>query len=498
MASTRTFTGGTTVTCGAIRSEHRVAERPPQALDLGRHRLGDERAPRRGAREAPAASYRSRRPRSGAASALLGQNRPGGHRPLPGASPARSSTSSDHDPDAFEGPKLAKEDRRRAAGGAEPAGLAELQELFYADGRHRLLVVLQGMDTSGKDGTIRHVFDGVNPPGVRWPASSSRPSASWPTTTCGGSTPRPRRPARSPSSTAATTRTCWSCGCTTSSRRSAGSAATTTSSTSSACSPTRARRSCKFFLHISKDEQAERLQARLDDPTKNWKFAVGDLDERKRWDDYQPAFTEAHRARPAPRHAPWYVVPANRKWYRNLRHRPGPHRDPRGPRPPLPRSPARPRLDRHRLNHAESVNLELSAQVAGLLRAEISDVVRERPWRIRAGRWPSGGRWPGGGRRRPRRRRALRMAASARSWAPAGAVDVDLALELGQVAEDLDVVVVHRDEPAVDGGDLVGAVGEADDDLVDRQRADEGGVARSGRRCRPRRGCAPAPWWPRP
>jgi polyphosphate kinase 2 (PPK2 family) len=73
----------------------------------------------------------------------------------------------------------------------------------------------------------------------------------------------------------------------------------------------------KFFLHISKDEQAERLRARLDDPTKHWKFRVGDLDERKRWDDYQDAYEEAIR-RTTATHAPWIVVPANRKWYRDL------------------------------------------------------------------------------------------------------------------------------------------------------------------------------------
>jgi polyphosphate kinase 2 (PPK2 family) len=73
----------------------------------------------------------------------------------------------------------------------------------------------------------------------------------------------------------------------------------------------------KFFLHISKDEQAERLRARLDDPTKHWKFRVGDLDERKRWDDYQDAYEEAIR-RTTATHAPWIVVPANRKWHRDL------------------------------------------------------------------------------------------------------------------------------------------------------------------------------------
>jgi polyphosphate kinase 2 (PPK2 family) len=73
----------------------------------------------------------------------------------------------------------------------------------------------------------------------------------------------------------------------------------------------------KFFLHISKEEQAERLRARLDDPAKNWKFRSGDLEERERWDEYQDAYEEMVR-RTAAKHAPWIVVPANRKWYRNL------------------------------------------------------------------------------------------------------------------------------------------------------------------------------------
>ena len=73
----------------------------------------------------------------------------------------------------------------------------------------------------------------------------------------------------------------------------------------------------KFFLSIDRDEQRERFQARFDDPTKRWKFSMGDLDERERWDDYQAA----SRGRPVEDvdgDAPWYVIPANRKWYRNL------------------------------------------------------------------------------------------------------------------------------------------------------------------------------------
>ena len=73
----------------------------------------------------------------------------------------------------------------------------------------------------------------------------------------------------------------------------------------------------KFFLHISKDEQRKRLQARLDNPEKHWKFSSADLDERKHWDDYQEAYAEAV-SRTSTKFAPWWIVPANRKWYRNL------------------------------------------------------------------------------------------------------------------------------------------------------------------------------------
>jgi PPK2 family polyphosphate:nucleotide phosphotransferase len=73
----------------------------------------------------------------------------------------------------------------------------------------------------------------------------------------------------------------------------------------------------KFFLHISKDEQRERLQERVDNPKKHWKFNLGDLEERKLWDDYQKAY-EDMVDRCNTEHAPWHVVPADRNWYRNL------------------------------------------------------------------------------------------------------------------------------------------------------------------------------------
>jgi PPK2 family polyphosphate:nucleotide phosphotransferase len=73
----------------------------------------------------------------------------------------------------------------------------------------------------------------------------------------------------------------------------------------------------KFYLHIDLDEQKKRLQARLDDPTKRWKFRLGDLEERKLWSDYMKAYEDV-LSRTSTAYAPWYIVPANRKWYRDL------------------------------------------------------------------------------------------------------------------------------------------------------------------------------------
>jgi polyphosphate kinase 2 (PPK2 family) len=73
----------------------------------------------------------------------------------------------------------------------------------------------------------------------------------------------------------------------------------------------------KFLLHISKDEQRIRQQERIDDPSKNWKFAQADLDERKHWDAYMAAFQDMI-TKTSTKDSPWYVIPANRNWYRNL------------------------------------------------------------------------------------------------------------------------------------------------------------------------------------
>lgn len=197
------------------------------------------------------------------------------------------------------------------------ARLEELQELLWSEHRHKVLVVLQGMDTSGKDGTIRHVFDGVNPIGVRvasfkapteeeierdflWRVHKQVPGA--------GEMVIFNRSHYEDVLVARVRNlvpeTVWKkrYGQINDFERLLAETGTTI---------------LKFFLFISKDEQRERLQARLDDPHKRWKFRMGDLDDRKHWDDYIAAYEEA-LGRTSTGHAPWYVVPSNKKWYRNL------------------------------------------------------------------------------------------------------------------------------------------------------------------------------------
>jgi PPK2 family polyphosphate:nucleotide phosphotransferase len=195
--------------------------------------------------------------------------------------------------------------------------LQELQELLYAEGKHKVLVVLQAMDTGGKDGAIRRVFDGVNPQGVKV-ASFKVPTPEemahdylWRVHKVTPANGELVIFNRSHYEDVLVVRVhnyvpkeVWS-------KRyeqiNAFEKLLAENGTTI----------LKFFLHISKDEQKERLQARLDDPSKHWKFSVGDLAERKLWDDYQAAYEDALN-KTSTEHAPWVVVPADRKWYRDL------------------------------------------------------------------------------------------------------------------------------------------------------------------------------------
>jgi PPK2 family polyphosphate:nucleotide phosphotransferase len=195
--------------------------------------------------------------------------------------------------------------------------IADLQARLYGEQQRSLLIVLQAMDTGGKDGTIKGVFQGVNPQGCQvWsfkaPSNEEAahdflwryhqkappkgmihifnrshyedvlivrvkelvPEPVW----------RPRYEAINQFEYALT-----------------ADGVTV----------------LKFFLHISRDEQKRRLESRLQDPDKRWKFSSNDLKERAWWEDYQAAFEDAVNEC-STAYAPWYVVPANRKWYRNL------------------------------------------------------------------------------------------------------------------------------------------------------------------------------------
>jgi PPK2 family polyphosphate:nucleotide phosphotransferase len=198
--------------------------------------------------------------------------------------------------------------------------MATLQEQLYADGRtggsRSVLVVLQGMDTSGKGGTVEHVVGQVDPAGVHVIAFR-RPTPEelshdflW----------RIRRELPEPGMLAVFDRShyedvvavrvrkiverrTWTRRYATINRFEQRLAAQGTLIV-------------KCFLHISPEEQRERLLARLDDPTKHWKYRPGDLEDRALWDDFQRAYGDAIE-RCSTDAAPWYVVPADRKWYRN-------------------------------------------------------------------------------------------------------------------------------------------------------------------------------------
>lgn len=195
--------------------------------------------------------------------------------------------------------------------------LGELQELLYAEGKHKVLVVLQAMDTGGKDGTIRRVFSGVNPQGVHV-ASFKVPTPEelahdflWRIHKVVPGKGEMTIFNRSHYEDVLVVRVhdlvppeVWQQRYDQINEFERLLAETGTTI-------------LKFYLHIDLDEQKERLQARLDDPAKHWKFRLGDLRERKRWPDYMTAYEDALSNTSTP-YAPWYIVPANRKWYRDL------------------------------------------------------------------------------------------------------------------------------------------------------------------------------------
>jgi PPK2 family polyphosphate:nucleotide phosphotransferase len=194
--------------------------------------------------------------------------------------------------------------------------LVKLQERFYAWDKRSLLLVLQATDTGGKDGTIEHVMHGTNPQGVEV-TSFKVPTAEemahdylW---RVHKAVPARRMIGifnRSHYEDVLVVRVhnlvpeaIWR------QRYEEINAFEKLLANNGTTI-------LKFYLHISKEEQARRLQARLDDPDKRWKFSKGDLKERLLWDDYRAAYTDA-LSLCSTSYAPWYVIPANHKWYRN-------------------------------------------------------------------------------------------------------------------------------------------------------------------------------------
>ena len=195
--------------------------------------------------------------------------------------------------------------------------LADLQELLYAENKRKILIVLQGIDTSGKDSTIRHVFGKVNPQGTK---------------VANFKVPTPKELAHD---------YLWRVHPHTPGK---GEIAIFNRSHYEDVLVVRVHELfpqsvwekryhhineferlltdegttiLKFYLHISKQEQAERFLARLDRPHKRWKFNPEDLDEREHWEDYIQAY-EDMLSLTSTDDAPWYVIPSDRKWYRNL------------------------------------------------------------------------------------------------------------------------------------------------------------------------------------
>jgi PPK2 family polyphosphate:nucleotide phosphotransferase len=197
------------------------------------------------------------------------------------------------------------------------ARLTDLQDRFWAESKRSILVVLQGIDAAGKDGTIQKVMEAFNPQGCTVSAF------------------------KVPSTEELAHDYLWRIH-----KRVPGKGEIGIFNRSQyedvlvvrvhKLVPVKVWKArydqinaferhlaengttiVKFFLSIDRDEQRERFQARYDDPTRHWKFSMGDLEERKRWDDYQAAFDEA-LTRTSTAIAPWYVIPANRKWFRNL------------------------------------------------------------------------------------------------------------------------------------------------------------------------------------
>ncbi len=195
--------------------------------------------------------------------------------------------------------------------------LADLQDLFYASQSKALLIVLQGMDTAGKDGTISHIFSGVNPQGCDvasfkvptplearhdflWRAHAQVP----PRGMIGIFNRSHYEDVLSPYVHKVI------------SRDIAHRHLDDINEFESMLADNDVL-ILKFYLHISRDEQTRRLQSRIDDAQKHWKLSEADLHERKFWPQYMDSYNEI-LSTTSHKHAPWFVIPSDNKWYRNI------------------------------------------------------------------------------------------------------------------------------------------------------------------------------------
>jgi PPK2 family polyphosphate:nucleotide phosphotransferase len=195
--------------------------------------------------------------------------------------------------------------------------LAELQEVFYASQAKALLIVLQGMDTAGKDGTIRHIFSGINPQGcdvasfkVPTPLEA-RHDFLW---RCQAKAPARGMIGifnRSHYEQVLSPRVHGKL-----SHKQARSAMRDINAWEETLTGNDTL-VLKFFLHISQKEQTARLQSRIDTPDKHWKLSPADFAERVFWDDYQSTYEDILQ-HTSTKHAPWFIIPSDNKWYRNI------------------------------------------------------------------------------------------------------------------------------------------------------------------------------------
>lgn len=228
--------------------------------------------------------------------------------------PNKKIELSEHDP-AFHG-SLDKKDALKELE-KNAAHLAELQQTLYAENKRALLIVLQGMDTSGKDGVIRHVMHGINPQGCSV-TSFKAPSTEeldhdflW----------RIHKAVPAKGDIGIFNRSHYEDVLIVRVKKFVSKDVWKARYDQiNQFEKTLVQNGVvilKFFLHISKDEQKKRLQARLDDPKKNWKFSPDDLKERKLWKDYMKAYEDAIECC-STEWAPWFVIPSDVKWFRNL------------------------------------------------------------------------------------------------------------------------------------------------------------------------------------